>query len=39
MVRTLPSSMGGIGSNPSWGNKIPHAIGYGLKKKKNLNDL
>ena len=25
MFKTLPSNEGGMGSNPSWGVKIPHA--------------
>ena len=25
MVKTLPSSAGGVGSIPGWGDEIPHA--------------
>ena len=27
MVKTSPSNAGGAGSSPSWGTKIPHALG------------
>ena len=36
VVKTLPSSAGGMGSFPGQGTKIPHVVGCGknLKKKK-----
>ena len=36
MVRTLPSSAGGMGSIPGQGVKIPH--GSGPKKIQNINN-
>ena len=33
MVKTLPSSAGGVGSNPHQGTKIPHAL---WTKKQNI---
>ena len=27
MIKTLPTNAGGLGSIPSWGDKIPHASG------------
>ena len=37
VIKILPSSAGGAGSIPGWGNQIPHAVGWGqkLKKKKS----
>ena len=37
MVKTSPSNVGGVGSIPGWGVKIPHALGSETPniKKKN----
>ena len=40
MVKTLPSNAGGVGSIPSQGAKIPHAMWFGQNnyiKLKNEN--
>ena len=37
VIKTLPSNAGGLGSIPSWGDKIPHASGpknQNVKQKK-----
>ena len=34
VVKTLCSTVEGLGSIPDWGTKIPYAAGYGQKEKK-----
>ena len=33
-IKTSSSNAAGTGSIPGWGIKIPHAVQYGQKKKK-----
>ena len=37
LVKTLPFSVGGMGSIPGWGAKIPHDVWPKKKKKKKKN--
>ena len=36
MVKTLPSTAGGMGSIPGWGTKVPHAVRYSQKFKNRI---
>ena len=39
MVKTLPSSEGGMGSNPSWGVKIPYACHQKIRSNIVINSI
>ena len=36
VVKKLPSNAGGVGSNPDWETKIPHAMQSGQKRKNHF---
>lgn len=38
-IKTSSSNAAGTGSIPGWGIKIPHAVQYGQKKKKEAGEV
>lgn len=36
VVKTLPSTAGGVGSTPGWGTEAPHAMRYSQKLKSRI---
>ena len=39
VVKTLPSNEGGMGSNPSWGVKIPYACHQKIRSNIVINSI